>query len=72
MSNSTVNTTLAVQPNLVTDSTPHSSAAASARKWPAIVAIALGAVVIFGVGFGSGIAHNAAHDTRHALIFPCH
>jgi cobalt transporter subunit CbtB len=34
---------------------------------------ALGAVVVFLVGFAHPLAlHNAAHDTRHALSFPCH
>jgi cobalt transporter subunit CbtB len=30
-------------------------------------------VVLYGVGFNEmGIAHNAAHDARHAAVFPCH
>jgi cobalt transporter subunit CbtB len=42
-------------------------------KWPALVAVILGAVLIFGVGFSHlGVSHNAAHDTRHAMSFPCH
>jgi len=36
-------------------------------------ALLLGAFFILGVGFaGSEIIHNAAHDTRHSLAFPCH
>jgi cobalt transporter subunit CbtB len=32
-----------------------------------------GAVLIFGVGLShSDRLHNAAHDTRHAIGFPCH
>lgn len=42
------------------------------RAWPAVAAILLGGLIVLGVGFGPGIAHNAAHDTRHALVFPCH
>jgi cobalt transporter subunit CbtB len=49
-----------------------SNAAVRGLRWPAIVALLLGAMVILGVGFGPGIAHNAAHDTRHTLAFPCH
>ena len=33
----------------------------------------LGLVLIGGVGFASDMrVHNGAHDTRHALGFPCH
>ena len=38
-----------------------------------IAALAFGSVILFAVGFMSmPAAHNAAHDTRHALAFPCH
>ena len=47
--------------------------AAIGSKWPALFAAILGVVVIFGVGFANiSVAHNAAHDTRHAMVFPCH
>jgi len=37
------------------------------------IALLLGTFLLMGVGFvGSSIMHNAAHDTRHALTFPCH
>ena len=49
---------------------PNTSAAG---KWPALAAAMLGGVMIFGVGFADiSVSHNAAHDTRHALVFPCH
>jgi cobalt transporter subunit CbtB len=39
----------------------------------AIMAAMLGALLIWGVGFAPIAAlHNAAHDTRHSLAFPCH
>lgn len=42
-------------------------------KWPALFAVILGAVILFGVGFSNlSVAHNAAHDTRHTMVFPCH
>jgi cobalt transporter subunit CbtB len=42
-------------------------------KWPALFAAVLGGVMIFGVGFSDlSVSHNAAHDTRHAMVFPCH
>ncbi len=36
-------------------------------------ALVFGAVILFAVGFMPvDAAHNAAHDTRHSLAFPCH
>ena len=44
--------------------------------WPIVVLfdlLVLGSVLIFTVGFAhSTSVHNAAHDTRHTLAFPCH
>jgi cobalt transporter subunit CbtB len=40
---------------------------------PALLAMLLGLALLFGVGFAQPSAlHDAAHDTRHALTFPCH
>jgi cobalt transporter subunit CbtB len=40
---------------------------------PALLAAALGLVLLAGAGFWQAEAvHNAAHDTRHAAGFPCH
>lgn len=39
----------------------------------AMLAACLGAVLVLGVGFlHVGAVHDAAHDTRHAIGFPCH
>jgi cobalt transporter subunit CbtB len=39
----------------------------------ALVALALGMGLVFTTGFAHpATIHNAAHDTRHALSFPCH
>lgn len=36
-------------------------------------AFALGAGLVFLVGFAQSAAlHDAAHDTRHTMAFPCH
>ena len=36
-------------------------------------ALVLAVALIYVVGFASmAVAHNAAHDTRHAVAFPCH
>jgi cobalt transporter subunit CbtB len=48
-------------------------AAATSRLAPALVALLFGGFMIFGVGFANSAAlHDAAHDGRHALSFPCH
>lgn len=43
-------------------------------KFSQIVAAALiGLIVVFSVGFlPMDVVHNAAHDTRHTVSFPCH
>jgi cobalt transporter subunit CbtB len=39
----------------------------------AVVALLLGLGLIFLTGFAyAEVIHNAAHDTRHGLSFPCH
>ena len=43
------------------------------RKASAIVALVFGGLMVFGVGFShSSTLHDAAHDARHAFMFPCH
>jgi cobalt transporter subunit CbtB len=38
-----------------------------------LVAAALGAFIIGMVGFSHmTVAHNASHDYRHSMAFPCH
>ena len=37
------------------------------------VAFLIGAGLVFMVGFANAaVLHNAAHDSRHSLAFPCH
>jgi cobalt transporter subunit CbtB len=39
----------------------------------AFAALALGLALVYAVGFSaSDTTHEAAHDSRHALSFPCH
>jgi len=41
--------------------------------WPSFAVAAFGLLMLYGVGFSTlSVAHNAAHDTRHATGFPCH
>jgi len=38
-----------------------------------LTALAFGLFLTFASGFaGSDVLHNAAHDTRHSIGFPCH
>ena len=38
-----------------------------------LVALAFAGAMLFTVGFAqSAPVHNAAHDTRHVQVFPCH
>ena len=72
MTMQSIDSTRIVASRLATGELPIASAAVDS-KWPALFAAMLGAVILFGVGFSNlSIAHNAAHDTRHAMVFPCH
>ena len=45
----------------------------SQRVAAGAAAMFFGSFLIFGVGLShSDTLHNAAHDTRHAIGFPCH
>jgi len=40
---------------------------------PALAAALLGIFVLYAAGFaGPAGVHNAAHDVRHSVAFPCH
>lgn len=53
-------------------SVAYAPARADARR-TALLAFLVGAALVFVTGFAHVDAlHNAAHDTRHALSFPCH
>ncbi len=45
----------------------------SQRLAAGLVALVLGFVLLGTIGFAQDVrVHNGAHDTRHALGFPCH
>jgi cobalt transporter subunit CbtB len=45
----------------------------SRRVLAGLSAVLFGSVLLYGVGFAQDSRmHNAAHDTRHAIGFPCH
>ena len=49
------------------------SLAKTAQLAPTLLAVMLGAFIVFGTGIVQiDAAHNAAHDSRHTLAFPCH
>jgi cobalt transporter subunit CbtB len=51
----------------------HTQAATSSRFMQLAMAGLLGVFVIGLVGFSHlDVAHNAAHDYRHSMAFPCH
>jgi cobalt transporter subunit CbtB len=53
--------------------TASSQASVSERAKAAAAALVLGSILVFTVGFAHSTSiHNAAHDTRHTLAFPCH
>ena len=44
-----------------------------ATVYAVTAAVVTGALIIGAVGFGGAeMLHNAAHDIRHGLSFPCH
>lgn len=72
MTTHSVDRTLVASSPITTGEVSRESAAIGSL-WPALLSTILGGVILFGVGFSNlSVAHNAAHDTRHAMIFPCH
>ena len=49
------------------------SLSASQRMTTAIFAAVFGSFLLYFVALAhSDVLHNAAHDTRHAIVAPCH
>jgi cobalt transporter subunit CbtB len=45
----------------------------SQRIAAGVTLVFVGATLFFAVGLSNmAVAHNTAHDTRHAIGFPCH
>ena len=58
---------------MTTSTTALSQSMASTRIGVAALVFLMGAVLVFGAGFASPQAlHDAAHDARHSMSFPCH
>ena len=50
-------------------------AGVTTRTVAALLMAVAGVVLLYAVCFAAGsgdVLHNAAHDTRHAAVFPCH
>ncbi|WP_395688787.1 CbtB-domain containing protein [Aestuariivirga sp.] len=46
---------------------------ANRRLGTGLVLIFIGLCLVYAVGLSNlAVAHNTAHDTRHAIGFPCH
>lgn len=59
--------------NATAEASSLSSLTVSQRLVAGLLALFLGLVLIGGIGFaGEQLVHNGAHDTRHAMGFPCH
>lgn len=56
-----------------TASVSTSSLSVSERVKAVIAALIVGIALVYTTGFAASTnVHNAAHDTRHGLAFPCH
>ncbi|HGX92395.1 MAG TPA: CbtB-domain containing protein [Candidatus Tenderia sp.] len=43
------------------------------RFTPIVLSALLGLALLFVAGFAeTSVFHNAAHDSRHSAVFPCH
>lgn len=65
-----------MQNELTTRVFPEAGTPTAARRdamMAAVMASCVGAMLVLGVGFlHAQPVHDAAHDTRHAIGFPCH
>jgi cobalt transporter subunit CbtB len=58
---------------ILTSTAPSAAAASTSRLLQLAMAGLLGLVILGLAGFAHVEAiHNAAHDVRHSLAFPCH
>ena len=58
---------------LVSSTQPVQAKAITSLRVQIFAALLFGMVVVFAIGFAPmSVAHNAAHDARHSLAFPCH
>ncbi len=59
--------------DMTTRTVSTSSVSLTQRIAAGLACLLLGSALVFGVGLlQNDQMHNAAHDTRHAIGFPCH
>jgi len=52
---------------------PRAGIAAETSLLPILGALAAGLFLLYFAGFAqASVLHDAAHDTRHSIAFPCH
>lgn len=57
----------------MTTKTISSTRSISQRATAGLICLFIGATMVFTMGLSPiSVAHNAAHDTRHGIGFPCH
>ena len=62
-----------VQPAATAIDTPVTSVDDRNRRWSALMIMAFGVFILWGAAYANtSQLHNSAHDSRHALGFPCH
>ena len=62
-----------VQSTTATSVAPVVSVEDRKKRWAALMVIAFGTFIVWGATYANPVQlHNAAHDSRHALGFPCH
>ncbi|VAV93072.1 hypothetical protein MNBD_ALPHA08-962 [hydrothermal vent metagenome] len=58
---------------MTTQTTTLSGISVKERIMVGLTALVFGLFLVLVSGFaGSNVLHNAAHDTRHSIGFPCH
>lgn len=58
---------------MTTQTTTLSNLTVKERTMAGLAALAFGLFIVYMTGFaGASVLHNAAHDTRHSVSFPCH
>lgn len=62
-----------IQAQMASETTASETRSGSDIVAAAAVAFAAGIALVFLTGFASpDVLHNAAHDWRHSMSFPCH
>lgn len=59
--------------DMTTKTIQNTAVQADTRLGAIFAVLAFGAVLLFAAGYAQAtVLHDAAHDQRHAMAFPCH